>query len=127
MNVPGNLWYTNDHEWVLPEEGGVVRMGITDYAQDALGDVVFVDLPEVGAHVDAGEPLGVVESTKSVSEVYAPVSGAVVEINAELVEATQHLNEDPYGEGWICRIEPDKPSELESLLDAEQYRRLIKS
>ncbi len=126
MNVPDDLRYTSDHEWALPEEGGV-RVGITDYAQDALGDVVFVELPEVGAYVQAGEPFGVVESTKSVSEVYAPVSGSVLEVNAGLAEAPERLNDDPYGEGWICRIEPDDPADLVSLLDAEQYRRLIKS
>ena len=122
-NIPDDRRYTKDHEWALLE-GGRVRMGITDYAQDALGDVVFVQLPDIGAAVTAGEPLGEVESTKSVSDVYAPVSGQVVEVNAELSDAPNHLNEDPYGEGWMCVIQPGDPSTLSGLLDAEAYRKL---
>ncbi|MEO6120977.1 MAG: glycine cleavage system protein GcvH, partial [Acidimicrobiales bacterium] len=105
MNVPDHLRYTADHEWVLEEEGRV-RVGITHFAQDALGDVVFVQLPQVGAAVEAGGTFGEVESTKSVSDVYAPVSGEVVAVNTALVDAPQRLNEDPYGEGWIAVIEP---------------------
>ena len=122
-NVPHDRRYTKDHEWALLEDGRV-RMGITDYAQDALGDVVFVQLPEVGATVTAGESLGEVESTKSVSDVYAPVSGQVVEVNGELTDAPNRLNEDPYGEGWICVIEPQDPAGLSALLDADAYRAL---
>ncbi len=123
-NIPDDRRYTKDHEWALLEDGHV-RMGITDYAQDALGDVVFVQLPEVGAPVTAGEPLGEVESTKSVSDVYAPVTGQVVEVNGELADAPQRLNEDPYGEGWICVIEPSDPAAFEQLLTADAYRQLI--
>jgi glycine cleavage system H protein len=126
MNVPEELRYSSDHEWVR-RDGEVVRMGITDYAQDALGDVVFVQVPTVGADVTAGDPFIEVESTKSVSDVYAPVSGAVVEVNEALAEAPQVLNEDPYGEGWICAIRMTDPSELDQLLDAAAYQALIES
>lgn len=124
MSVPDHLRYTSDHEWALLDGGGV-RVGITDFAQDALGDVVYVQLPQVGAEVEAGGSFSEVESTKSVSEVYAPVSGRVVEVNAGLVEAPQRLNEDPYGEGWIAVIAPAADAALGDLLDAEAYRRLI--
>ena len=124
MNVPDDLRYTSDHEWARLE-GGRIRIGITDYAQDALGDVVFVQLPETGAEVGAGATFSEVESTKSVSDIYAPVAGVVVEVNAELGDAPQRLNEDPYGEGWICVIEPSDASAFESLLTADAYRSLI--
>ena len=124
MNVPPDRRYTKDHEWALLD-GGRVRIGITEYAQDALGDVVYVQLPEVGAVVEAGGPCSEVESTKSVSDVYAPVAGTVVEVNTELADAPQRLNEDPYGEGWICLIEPSDPAAVDSLLDASAYTNLI--
>ena len=124
MNVPDDLRYTADHEWARLE-GGKVRIGITDYAQDALGDVVFVQLPQPGAAVVASASFGEVESTKSVSDVYAPISGTVVEVNAELAENPQRLNEDPYGEGWLCVIEPSDPDAFAQLLDADAYRKLI--
>ena len=124
MKVPEDRRYTKDHEWALLEEGRV-RVGITDYAQDALGDVVFVQLPEVGAVIDAGGPCSEVESTKSVSDVYAPVGGTVVEVNTDLAESPQRLNEDPYGSGWICLIEPSDPSALDALLDPAAYTALI--
>jgi glycine cleavage system H protein len=124
MNVPDDRRYTRDHEWARLEDG-VVRIGITDYAQDALGDVVFVQLPDVGTSLTVGASLGEVESTKSVSDIYAPVAGTVVEINGELADAPQRLNEDPYGEGWICAIEPADANAVHNLLDAEAYRRLI--
>ncbi len=124
MNVPENLRYSSDHEWASPS-GAAVRVGITDYAQDALGDVVYVDLPEVGTHLDQGTPFGEVESTKSVSDLYAPVSGVVAEVNVDLVDAPERLNEDPYGEGWICVITPDDPSQVDGMLDADAYRSLI--
>ena len=108
-------------------EDGRVRVGITDFAQDALGDVVFVQLPELGASLQAGGALGEVESTKSVSDIYAPVSGTIVEVNSELGDAPQRLNEDPYGEGWICVIEPGDGASLDALLDAEGYRRLTEA
>jgi glycine cleavage system H protein len=123
-NVPDDLRYTSDHEWVR-QEGGRVRIGITDYAQDALGDVVFVQLPEPGSKVDSGGSFSEVESTKSVSDVYAPLAGTVVEVNSELADAPQRLNEDPYGEGWICVIEPSDPSAFDSLMDAAAYTALI--
>ena len=124
MNVPDDLRYTADHEWVRAE-GTRLRVGITDYAQDALGDIVFVQLPEPGIAVTAGASFSEVESTKSVSDVYAPVSGTVVEVNGELADAPQRLNDDPYGEGWLCVIEPGDPSALGELLDAAAYRKLI--
>ena len=126
MNVPDGLRYTSDHEWARLEDGKV-RVGITDYAQDALGDVVFVQLPEQGATVEGSAVFSEVESTKSVSDIYAPVAGVVVEVNTELADAPQRVNEDPYGEGWICVIEPRDVDELAGLLDAEAYRRLISS
>jgi glycine cleavage system H protein len=124
MNVPPDRRYTKDHEWARVEDGRV-RVGITEYAQDALGDVVFVQLPAVGAVVDAGGACGEVESTKSVSDVYAPVAGTVVEVNAELAEAPQRLNEDPYGAGWLCLLDPADPASLDALLDAAAYSALI--
>jgi glycine cleavage system H protein len=124
MNVPEDLRYTKDHEWARLE-GSVVRVGITDYAQDALGDVVFVQLPEPGAAVTEGASFSEVESTKSVSDIYAPLAGTVTEVNSELADAPQRLNEDPYGEGWICVIELSDPSAYSSLLDAAAYRKLI--
>jgi glycine cleavage system H protein len=123
-NVPEDLRYSSDHEWARLE-GDRVRVGITDYAQDTLGDVVFVQVPEVGAEVEAGAAFGEVESTKSVSDLYAPVSGTVVEVNTELADAPNRLNEDPYGEGWICVIEPSDTSQLENLLDAAKYQALV--
>jgi glycine cleavage system H protein len=124
MNVPDDLRYTSDHEWAR-SDGNRITIGITDYAQDALGDVVFVQLPEPGTPVDAGASFSEVESTKSVSDIYAPVSGTVVEVNNELSDAPQRLNEDPYGEGWICVIEVADASTLDGLLDASGYRKLI--
>lgn len=124
MNVPDDRRYTKDHEWARLEDGRV-RVGITDYAQDALGDVVFVQLPDAGTAVEAGGSLSEVESTKSVSDVYAPVTGSVAEVNGDLVDSPGRLNEDPYGEGWICLIEPADPSQFDSLLEAEAYRQLI--
>ena len=126
MNVPDDLRYTSDHEWARSEAGSL-RIGITDYAQDALGDIVFVQLPEPGAKVTAGESFAEVESTKSVSDIFAPVSGTVGEINQDLTDSPQRLNEDPYGEGWLCTIIPDEGAETEGLLDAEGYRKLIES
>ena len=124
VNTPEDLRYTSDHEWVR-QEGDQVRIGITDYAQDALVDVVFVQVPSVGTKVTAGESFSEVESTKSVSDIYAPVSGEVVEVNDDLAEVPERLNEDPYGEGWICVIAMSDASELDKLLDAAAYRSLI--
>jgi glycine cleavage system H protein len=124
MDIPSDLRYSADHEWVRVEEGRV-RVGITDYAQDALGDVVFVDLPEVGQQVERGVSCSEVESTKSVSEIYAPATGTVVEVNTELADNPQRLNEDPYGDGWIFVLEPSDEAQLGELLDSEGYRALI--
>jgi glycine cleavage system H protein len=123
MNVPPDLRYSTDHEWVRVE-GDTVTIGITEYAQDALGDVVFVELPEPGASVAAGATVSEVESTKSVSDIYAPVSGSVSAVNDSLDTQPELLNSDPYGEGWIFRIRLTDPSELEGLMDAEAYRAL---
>jgi glycine cleavage system H protein len=124
MDTPEDLRYSTDHEWVRVADDRV-RVGITDYAQDALGDVVFVDVPSVGATVEAGGTLGEIESTKSVSEVYAPVGGEVVAVNASLADQPELLNSDPYGDGWICELRPADPSAADGLLDAAAYRTLI--
>jgi len=127
MNVPAELRYSKDHEWARLEPTGRVRVGITDYAQDALGDVVFVELPATGTVLASGDTFGEVESTKSVSDLYAPVGGTVIEVNDMLTDAPEKLNEDPYGEGWICLIEPDEPAQFDLLLDASAYSSLIES
>lgn len=123
MNIPSELRYSSDHEWIRVE-GAVATVGITDFAQDALGDVVFVDLPETGASVAVGDSFGEVESTKSVSDLYAPITGTISAVNDSLDDQPELLNSDPYGEGWICRIEIGDPSELEALIDGEAYRTL---
>jgi glycine cleavage system H protein len=127
MSIPEHLRYTAEHEWVEVRETGRLRVGITDYAQDALGDVVFVELPVVGSVVTGGQMFGEIESTKSVSEVYAPLAGTVVEVNAALTENPALLNDDPYGDGWICDIEPTQGATeaVGPLLDAAGYRQLI--
>ena len=124
MNVPDQLRYSSDHEW-LSRDGSRVRIGITDYAQDSLGDVVFVQLPTVGDSFAAGDTIGEVESTKSVSDIYAPVAGSVVAVNDALVDSPQLLNEDPYGEGWICELELSDASQVDGMLDAAAYGGLI--
>ncbi len=122
MNVPEELRYSAEHEWARRlEDGPRVRIGITDYAQDALGDVVYVDLPEVGATVVASESVGELESTKSVSEMYAPVSGTVVAVNEALVDNPALLNEDPYGDGWLCEIDMSNPADLDAMMNAAAY------
>ncbi|HLI14856.1 MAG TPA: glycine cleavage system protein GcvH [Acidimicrobiales bacterium] len=126
VDVPEHLRYTSDHEWV-EIDGRRARVGITDFAQEALGDVVFVELPAVGTRVEKGAMLGEVESTKSVSEVYAPVSGVVVEVNHALSEAPEQLNRDPYGEGWLCVLEASDPAEADDLLGAAAYVALTTS
>ena len=123
MEFPEELRYTEQHEWVRVENGRV-RVGITDFAQDALGDVVYVEIPEVGTEVTAGEAFGEVESTKSVSDVYAPVSGTVVERNDLLADSPNLVNESPYGDGWMGVIEPTDPPEIDRLLDVSGYRSL---
>ncbi|MFY1700086.1 MULTISPECIES: glycine cleavage system protein GcvH [unclassified Solwaraspora] len=122
--IPEDLRYTAEHEWVAGDDAGAVRVGVTHFAQDALGDIVFVELPAVGSEVSAGEPCGEIESTKSVSEIYAPVSGTVVACNEALVDAPETVNSDPYGAGWLMRVEPSDPQALGGLLDAAAYREL---
>ena len=124
MTVPTHLLYSSDHEWVAVADTRA-RIGITDYAQEALGDVVYVQVPTVGTTVSAGDSFSEVESTKSVSDIYAPVSGTVVAVNEELTDAPDVLNSDPYGSGWICEIEMRDPSDLDTLLDAAGYQALI--
>ncbi|MBX6377551.1 MAG: glycine cleavage system protein GcvH [Clostridia bacterium] len=124
MNFPEDLRYSREHEWIRVEDGRG-RVGITDYAQDQLGDVVYVDLPKVGDSVRAGEAFGVVESVKSVSDLYAPASGRVVAVNEALAQRPELVNSDPYGEGWMIEVELSDPSELDALLDAAAYRGLV--
>ena len=124
MNVPEELRYTSEHEWVRVLDDGKVRVGITDYAQDALGDVVYVDLPDVGSTVAASDAVGELESTKSVSEMYAPVSGTVSAVNESLADNPQLLNEDPYGDGWLCDIEMSDAAQLDAMMDAPAYTAL---
>ena len=124
MDFPDDLKYSADHEWVRIE-GDRVRIGITDYAQDALGDIVFVEAPEVGLATESGASITEVESTKSVSEIYAPVSGVIVETNPLLVDAPETLNTDPYGMGWICVIELSDAAQLDSLMSADAYKAFV--
>ncbi|MBV1852995.1 glycine cleavage system protein GcvH [Catellatospora tritici] len=124
--IPEDLKYTAEHEWVSTQ-GGTVRVGITHFAQDALGDIVYVQLPETGAKVDAGDSFGEVESTKSVSEIYAPISGTVTARNDALGDSPDLINTDPYGEGWLVEIEPADPAAVDALLDAAAYRELTQS
>jgi glycine cleavage system H protein len=119
--IPEDLKYTAEHEWVRSGDGAAVRVGITHYAQDALGDVVFVSLPEVGTSVTAGQACGEVESTKSVSEIYAPVSGEVTARNEALDSRPELINSDPYGEGWLVEIAASEPASVDGLLDAQAY------
>ena len=127
MNVPEDLRYSTDHEWVRIDADGRARIGITDFAQDALGDVVFVELPEVGAAFEAGGVMGEVESTKSVSDLFVPAAGSVAEVNSDLDDAPEKLNQDPYGEGWICVMELSDASAVDALMDAAAYRELTES
>jgi glycine cleavage system H protein len=125
MNVPEQLRFTRDHEWVATDSENRLRMGVTDYAQDALGDIVFVQVPSVGTEVQVGITFSEVESTKSVSDIYGPITGIIVEVNEELAEAPQRINEDPYGQGWICIIEPAADATTDHFLDAGAYRALV--
>jgi glycine cleavage system H protein len=120
MNIPQELRYTKEHEWVLLDDG-VVIVGVTDFAQQELGDIVYVELPSVGTELAATEAFGNVESVKSVSDLYSPVAGVVADINTRLADSPELLNSDPYGEGWMIRVEPKDVSEIEALLTAEEY------
>ncbi len=123
-NIPSDLKYAESHEWCRTE-GNIATIGISDYAQGELGDVVYVELAEAGTVLKKGDAIGSLESVKSVSDIYAPVSGKVVEVNPALEDTPEIINSDPYGEGWILKIEMSDPSEAESLLDAEKYRETI--
>ena len=124
METPTELRYSSDHEWVRVEDS-LVRIGITDFAQDALGDVVYVELPEVGAQVAQNASFAEVESTKSVSDIFAPVSGEIAEVNDALEDQPELVNEDPYGDGWICIIQVNSLDELDALMDADGYRSFV--
>jgi len=126
MEYPDGLYYTKDHEWGL-EENGILVVGITDYAQGELGDVVFVELPEEGTVLKAGEPFGVVESVKSVSDLYSPVSGEVVEINPDLEAEPEMVNSSPYDRGWMMKVALSEPKELDKLMSFEKYMEYVKS
>ena len=120
-NIPAELKYVDSHEWLRLEEDGTITVGITDFAQAALGDVVFIELPEVGTEVEADEDIAVVESVKAASDVYAPISGKIVAVNEELVNAPEKANDDPYGDAWFFRMEPTDPNVLDGLMTAEEY------
>jgi glycine cleavage system H protein len=124
-NVPSELLYTKSHEWVRRESDGSVTVGISHHAQELLGDLVFVETPEVGSNFDAGDDCAVVESVKAASDVYAPISGEVVESNELLANAPETINAEPYGDGWIFRLQPSDPAELDDLMDAEAYAEQI--
>jgi glycine cleavage system H protein len=126
MNIPQELRYSRDHEWVRVD-GSIARVGITDFAQESLGDVVFVQLPDVGLEIVAGASASEIESTKSVSDVYVPVSGVVQAVNVALADTPELVNQDPYGEGWILEVALADPAELDALLDADAYRTLVET
>jgi glycine cleavage system H protein len=126
MNIPQELRYSRDHEWVRVDES-IARVGITDFAQESLGDVVFVQLPDVGLEIVAGASASEIESTKSVSDVYVPVSGVVQAVNVALADTPELVNQDPYGEGWILEVALADPAELDALLDADAYRTLVET
>lgn len=125
-DVPDDLKYTKDHEWIRVE-GDIGTVGITDYAQKELSDIVYVELPEVGSKVEQFKPFGTIEAVKTVADLYAPVSGEVVEVNTNLEEEPGLINQDPYGKGWIIKVKISDPSELDNLMSAEEYRNLIES
>jgi len=126
MEFPDNVKYTKEHEWVRLEDDGSVTIGITDYAQQQLGDIVYVELPEAGEEPIAKDaPFAVVESVKAVSDVYAPITGLITEVNDELPNSPEVINEDPYGDGWMVRMKPGVPDEMDELLSAEEYEELI--
>ncbi|MCJ8313838.1 MAG: glycine cleavage system protein GcvH [Saccharospirillaceae bacterium] len=121
-NIPGDLKYAATHEWVRQEGGDIVTVGISDFAQEQLGDVVFVELPEVGTNVEAGDPIAVVESVKAASDIYSPVTGEVIEVNPVLEDAPETVNEDSYDYGWFFKIRQTQGGDLEELMDAESYQ-----
>jgi len=121
-NIPADLRYASSHEWVRPDGDGVFTIGISDHAQQLLGDMVFVELPDVGSQVDAGDDIAVAESVKAASDVYAPISGEVLEVNGDLEDAPELVNSDPYGDGWLFKIKAEDPQEVDGLFDAEAYQ-----
>lgn len=123
--IPENLKYTKDHEWLRMETDGTAVIGVTDYAQNSLGDVTFVELPETGDHFDIGESFGVVESVKAASDLYMPVAGTVSAVNEALADTPESVNSDPYGDAWMVRIQPDDPAALEALMDAAAYGEIV--
>lgn len=124
VQIPDELKYTSDHEWAM-QDGDLLVIGITDYAQDSLGEIVYIELPSEGDEITKGDPFGAVESTKAVSDLYAPVSGDVVEVNDVLLDAPETINGDPYGEGWMIKIRPYDPGELKDLMDFEEYAEYV--
>jgi glycine cleavage system H protein len=125
--IPAGLRYARTHEWARLEQDGTVTVGITDFAQEALGDVVFVEHPEIGRALEPSDEAGVVESVKAASDIYSPVAGTVVAVNEALEDAPEQVNQDPYGEGWFFRIEPADPAELDELMDPEAYARFCEA
>lgn len=124
MNFPSNVKYTKEHEWIR-QEGDVAYVGITDYAQEQLGDIVFVDIQTEGETLEAGETFGTIEVVKTISDLFIPVSGEVLEQNAALADHPELVNQDPYGEGWLIKIKPSADADFDSLLDAEAYKALV--
>ncbi|MCS6925106.1 MAG: glycine cleavage system protein GcvH [Candidatus Binatia bacterium] len=124
MEIPSQLRYSHEHEWVAVEDN-IATIGITDYAQEQLGDVVYVELPEVGTQITKDEAFGVVESVKAVSDIYAPVSGTVTEVNVDLPDSPETINEDPYGDAWMIRVEMSDPTELDDLMTAAEYKKFL--
>lgn len=125
--IPANLRYTESHEWIQDNGDGTVTVGITDHAQEALGDVVFVELPEVGRELDAGEEFGVIESVKAASDLYAPLGGEIVEVNESLEDAPETVNDSPYEDGWIAKLKLADATALDGLLDADAYAKLAEA
>lgn len=124
-NIPTDLRFASTHEWVRPEGGNIFTVGISDHAQELLGDMVFVELPDVGAVVGAGDDVAVAESVKAASDVYAPIGGEIIEVNADLEHSPELVNSDPYGEGWLFKIKAEDPEEVEGLFDSEGYENSI--
>ncbi len=126
-DIPDDLYYTKNHEWVRSEDDGTVTVGITNHAQELLGDLVYVECPEVGRELEAGEACAVVESVKAASDVYAPMAGEVIEINDQLADSPESINQDAYGDGWLFKLQPDDDSALDGLLDVQAYAELLEA
>jgi glycine cleavage system H protein len=124
MNVPQSLKYTKEHEWVR-EDGGIVTVGITDHAQGELGDIIFVEFPEIGQEIERDEPFGTIEAVKTVADLFAPISGTVTEINEKLDDSPESVNQDPYGDGWMVKVSVSEADELDNLMSSDQYREMI--